>query len=333
MSSDIETLLATHKQQKAELDVKNAARKKSATKKTRKGVQDLCESLDRQLHDKQAAELAALTGGASDPDPPASDPPAVDDPAVDLASATLSALRLAAPTHAEPSPATSTPPAPASRPRKPNRAKARLARRADAQAAAASDAADEAAALPDLRQQEAAAISAAVAAHRRVEHAVRSDGHCLYAAFADQLRELERGLEVAGTVGVGSGNAERTSGEEGKNGGDRKEEGKTVEGYRLVRRVAAEWMERNRELVEPFLEESFEPYVAKVRDTAEWGGQVELLALASAYDVGVSVVQDGGRVERIGDVKQDDEDGGVWLAYYRHQFGLGEHYDSLRKKA
>ena len=51
------------------------------------------------------------------------------------------------------------------------------------------------------------------------------------------------------------------------------------------------------------------------------------MALARAYGVGIRVVQDG-RTAEIG------EGGGklVWLAYYRHGYGLGEHYNSLRRK-
>lgn len=43
-----------------------------------------------------------------------------------------------------------------------------------------------------------------------------------------------------------------------------------------------------------------------------------------------------GRVEEVGGDEQIGDDDGkldreVWLAYYRHGFGLGEHYNSLRR--
>jgi OTU domain-containing protein 6 len=68
------------------------------------------------------------------------------------------------------------------------------------------------------------------------------------------------------------------------------------------------------------------------------GGQLQLLALASAYQVQIKVVQNG-RTEMIrpsdGRQEQDkgDEDRTIWLAYYRYGYGLGEHYNSLRKKS
>ena len=74
-------------------------------------------------------------------------------------------------------------------------------------------------------------------------------------------------------------------------------------------------------------------YVFKVRETGEWGGQLELMALARRYGVTIRVLQGDGRVEEIiGDGVDGAEDKKeVWLAYYRHGFGLGEHYNSLRK--
>jgi OTU domain-containing protein 6 len=50
------------------------------------------------------------------------------------------------------------------------------------------------------------------------------------------------------------------------------------------------------------------------------------------------VVQRGSRVEVVspaqdGENGEGEEEGKktIWLAYYRHGYGLGEHYNSLRK--
>ncbi|EEY14203.1 predicted protein [Verticillium alfalfae VaMs.102] len=73
----------------------------------------------------------------------------------------------------------------------------------------------------------------------------------------------------------------------------------------------------------------------EIRDTAEWGGQLELAALAARYGVEIKVVQDG-RTETI-ETPSGGKDGKatevIWLAYYPHGYGLGEHYNSLRKAA
>jgi OTU domain-containing protein 6 len=59
---------------------------------------------------------------------------------------------------------------------------------------------------------------------------------------------------------------------------------------------------------------------------------LELSALANAYGVEIRVVQ-GGRVEVVKPMEEKEGEGKtLWLAYYRHGYGLGEHYNSLRKE-
>jgi len=95
-----------------------------------------------------------------------------------------------------------------------------------------------------------------------------------------------------------------------------------------VRHVAADHIGAHQDDFAPFLEEDLSSYVQKVRDTGEWGGQIELQALAKAYNLRICVVQGDGEVTEIGD---GDDAQKIWLAYYRHGFGLGEHYNSLRQ--
>ena len=81
----------------------------------------------------------------------------------------------------------------------------------------------------------------------------------------------------------------------------------------------------------PWLDEPLGQYVTKIRETAEWGGHLELMALAKAYNVEICVLQDGGAqtIEPGSEASKEPEK--IWLAYYRHGFGLGEHYNSLRR--
>jgi OTU domain-containing protein 6 len=80
------------------------------------------------------------------------------------------------------------------------------------------------------------------------------------------------------------------------------------------------------------LEEPLGEYVRKIRETGEWGGQLELMALAKTYGIDINVLQGDGRVEKIEGAADGNKDEKVaWLAYYKHGFGLGEHYNSLRK--
>ncbi|KAG9092966.1 hypothetical protein FRC06_011726 [Ceratobasidium sp. 370] len=81
--------------------------------------------------------------------------------------------------------------------------------------------------------------------------------------------------------------------------------------------------------------EEFEIYCAKIRDTGEWGGEPEIVALSSAYKVPIHVIQAGshrvvvhepigGQVAKPGAVAK--------ISYHRRMYGLGEHYNSLRPK-
>ena len=195
--------------------------------------------------------------------------------------------------------------------KKRNRQKERLARRQAEQLAAAEAAENEASNMTDHRAAERTSMAATFKSHSLVEREIRPDGHCLFSAVADQL--LHRGVPLGSAPGAG--------GVEG------------VEGYKVVRRVAAGWVGERGDQFAPFLEEDVGSYVERMRDTAEWGGQVELLALAGAYNLEINVVRDG-PTEKI---TAAEEGGGregeaerIWLAFYRHGYGLGEHYNSLR---
>jgi OTU domain-containing protein 6 len=203
--------------------------------------------------------------------------------------------------------------APSTQPRKQNRQKARLARRAAERDALAHQAAEEATNLPDLKQREREIMLEQFRRQDLKEKEVRADGHCLYAAVADGLEC--QGLELSPIMASATGNQDQT-----------------IEDFRIVRQTAAKYIEDHADVFIPFLEEPLVDYVSKVRDTGEWGGQVELLAIAKAYNVDISVLQsDGEPVDIEGDGPADSRKK-LFLAYYKHNFGLGEHYNSLRKQ-
>jgi OTU domain-containing protein 6 len=161
--------------------------------------------------------------------------------------------------------------------------------------------------MTDHRASESESMHAAFSQHSLAEKQIAPDGHCLFSAVADQMR--------ANSLPLHSSHGEPE--------------------YKTVRRDAAGYMLEHGDDFAPFLEEDLEGYAVKMRETAEWGGQLELMALARRYGVEIRVVQDGGRVEKIGEEEGLKEKGTgkvLWLAYYRHGYGLGEHYNSLRKK-
>jgi len=309
----MEELLARHRKEARDLQSKITQKKKSASKKTRKGVNDECDQLERELKERHQQEIAALSGA------PATENDEKDaEDAQNGADSHESQLEANTEQLAKLSVGTSTS-ASTTAPdlqgqKKPNRQKARLARRAAEQEALAEQAAAEAVDIPDLKEQERKRMLASFKKHELTEKEIRADGHCLYSAIADQLGILGIGLKprIAPTFVTG----QTDSGEQPP--------------YKIVRSAAADYIEEHSDDFEAFLEEPLFTYVHKVRDTATWGGQLELLALARTYGVDINVLQGDGQVTKI-EGGESDENKKIWLAYYRHNFGLGEHYNSLRK--
>ncbi|KAI9740844.1 MAG: hypothetical protein M1818_004449 [Claussenomyces sp. TS43310] len=300
----LEQLQTRHSKERRDLQSRITSKKKSATKKTRKGVNTECDELELSLKLKQEQELAALNGDDTIPD--VEDVPDLDDEttACNLEAVNGLADELYKTPVAPEATETSIASQAANAQRKRNRQKERLARRATEQEAAAVEAEKEAAKLPNWKRQERTGMLKTFKEHGLVEEEIRPDGHCLFSAVADQLAQA--GIPL-GDEAAGDG------------------------GYKAIRKRAAGYIESHPGDFEGFLEEPLDTHVRKIRDTAEWGGHVELTALARSYDVEIRVIQNT-RTDNFepeagskGDTKK------IWLAYYLHGYGLGEHYNSLRK--
>ncbi|KAI0595859.1 OTU domain-containing protein 6B [Biscogniauxia sp. FL1348] len=341
-----------HRKEQRDLQARITNKKKNATKKNRKGINDECAQLERQLKERQEQELAVLNGeaekeqdhevnGVDNPGEEDGDASAINTVTNNLKETSISSSSSSSP--AVPPTSSSAQPTPkeeqqvlqtaqGGQGKKRNRQKERMARRAAEQEAAAAAAETEAANMTDHRTRERTHLETEFRARGLVEQEIRPDGHCLFAAVADQLTQLGVPLLAAATITT-------------------KTEAETdIPPYRAVRRAATDYMAAHADDFAPFLGEEeaaaggLEGYVRKIRDTAEWGGQLELRALASAYGVEIKVIQDG-RTETIepsdggesaataagGDKGEEGGRKTVWLAYYRHGYGLGEHYNSLRK--
>ncbi|KAI0811406.1 OTU domain-containing protein 6B [Xylaria sp. FL0064] len=347
----LEEMQARHRKEQRDLQSRITSKKKNATKKTRKGVNDECAGLERDLKERQESELDALAGGGQaeeqqkqeDNEEPngASNQNTITNGTESRGEAETDTNHITdklkkttvsfdLPPPSEPAAQTQTQPQEqggGGGGKKRNRQKDRLARRAAERESATVAAEQEARTMTDHRGLERSALERAFSAHGLVEHEIAPDGHCLFSAVADQLAQQNMAISPSPS------SDSRDS--------DSRDSGTPSPPYRVVRRVATEYMEKHPDGFAPFLEEPLESYVPRIRDTAEWGGQLELLALASAYQVEIKVVQDG-RTETIepggGGEGLGQAGGGavdrktIWLAYYRHGYGLGEHYNSLRKR-
>lgn len=298
----LEEAQARHRKENKDLQGRITQKKKQATKKTRKGVNDECAELERQLKEAQAAELAALRG---DVPKDAADVESGPEPDQDVTVAPTQDESLA--TDLQKTAISDPAPSEESAQPKRNRQKERLARRAAEQEAEAIKAEEEAAKLPNWKRQERTAMLKAFKTHKLDEKEIRPDGHCLFSSVADQLDQA--GIDL------------RTMNEAEKTEAFR---------YKAVRRMAAKYIECHPDQFEAFLEEPLPAYVRKIENSAEWGGQVELIALAKSYNVEICVLQDG-RLDKFSPEETEEETEKIWLAYYHHGYGLGEHYNSLRK--
>lgn len=304
----MEEIQARHRKEQRDLQALVTQKKKSANKKARKGVNDECARLEAELKERQEREVADLNGNDTEEDASEAaeledeDEQAVetDGPGAEKLTNDVASLSMRD---------KGTIPQAAGGGKKKNRQKERLARRQAESEEAAAKAAEEASSMPDLRAKEQETMDAAIKAKGLKMKEIRADGHCLYSAVADQLSE--RHIDLRPSI-----RPETIEGEDS---------------YRTIRRTAAEYITKHKDDFEPFLEEPLDSYVRKVGETGEWGGQLELMALAKAYGVDISVLDGNGSVHEIEGTEDKDETKRIWLAYYRHGFGLGEHYNSLRK--
>ena len=135
------------------------------------------------------------------------------------------------------------------------------------------------------RKKECEAISRKlVDVNRRIKD-VAADGHCLYRAIADQSDST----------------------------------------YTEVRKTCAAFMAAHESDFAPFIEdESFGDHCAKVRSSAEWGGQPEVLALARALQRPILVYSRDSAPLRMGEGEGEE----LVVTYHRDYYALGEHYNS-----
>lgn len=314
----LEALQARHRKEQRDLVSRITQKKKQASKKTRKSVNEECEGLERDLKERHARELAVLNGEDVDAGDDEGPPESEDE--TQKIQEHISNLSINGSTP-ESTQGSISGDSTETRKKKPNRAKARLARRAAEQASIIAEAEREAANAPNPRELERERMETQLQKHGLVLHEIRADGHCLYAAVADQLQTRELGLKPRIMMGIPVDGRDDNS-----DTGTEK-----LPAYKTVRTAAADWIERHPDDYSPFMEDPLPEHIRKIKDTGEWGGHLELSALARTYGLRICVLHSDGRVDKIEaeDGTQDMEE--VWLGYYKHSHGLGEHYNSLRK--
>lgn len=178
---------------------------------------------------------------------------------------------------------------------------------------------------PDEAQRERVALTDLCRALKVQMHEITPDGHCLYAAVADQLNILGKSSSKLNYVDTRKATADYmrkhpddfmpfiSDSDEHMAGIENKEAGN--ESHNMSQQ-----------------EKYFLGYCSAIEKTAVWGGQPEILALSRAYHTPIHVVQAGSPVVKVGtEEATGPEDLPVIISYHRHMYGLGEHYNSLHK--
>mmetsp|Transcript_25205 Transcript_25205/g.63514 ORF Transcript_25205/g.63514 Transcript_25205/m.63514 type:complete len:138 (-) Transcript_25205:140-553(-) len=102
-----------------------------------------------------------------------------------------------------------------------------------------------------------------------------------------------------------------------------------------LRKMAASYMRTHPDDYMPFVIEDcddpsaeFEKYCSDVEDTATWGGQVEIDALAHVLERHIAVYSTDLGCLNMGEKFQGTAPS-LRVCYHRHAYGMGEHYNSV----
>lgn len=183
-----------------------------------------------------------------------------------------------------------------------NRQKERLAKREQEIARIKEEAAKEAATQPDLQKLEQDSIDLLCNTLRLKQVDIRPDGHCLFASILDQLKYRHKNIPADYDV------------------------------YKL-RQLACEYISKNRDDFIPYLFDEttmqlqdIDEYIKEMENTAKWGGEIEMIALAKIFNCPISVLISGEATHKLNESGTNPE---LKLVYYKHSYSLGEHYNSL----
>ncbi|NWI14298.1 OTU6B Deubiquitinase, partial [Crypturellus soui] len=156
--------------------------------------------------------------------------------------------------------------------------------------------------LTGARHLESQKLASLLATRHLEIKQIPSDGHCMYRAIEDQLKDHQNSWTVA-----------------------------------TLRNQTAKYMQSHSEDFLPFLtnpstgemysKEEFEKYCDDIANTAAWGGQLELRALSHILQTPIEVVQMDSPPIIVGEEYSGKP---IILVYMRHAYGLGEHYNSVK---
>lgn len=291
----MDDLLARHKKEQRDLIATTTSLKKQASKKTRKAVNQKCEELQSQLEARHKKEIQELNGEPTEEEVEQVTPEQL------LASISLDEMTSQPSVSAENEGLDLAERQPAGQPKKRNRAKERLAKRQAQIEAVKAQAQEEAAGLVDYRKIEEELMKMMLEAQNLQLHEIQPDGHCLFRSVQDQLQIRHRLNSV------------------------------TIED---LRKQAADYIRAHADDFIPYLFDEktqslrdLGEYTKELSETAMWGSDMELLALSHVYECPIKVLMAGSAPIVFNEQAENEA---LIVAFYKHSYGLGEHYNSCR---
>ncbi|CAI2018744.1 OTU protein [Saccharomyces pastorianus] len=290
----MEEILARHRKENKDLQNKITGMKKQATKSKRKEVNSKCLDLQDNLKIKQENEIKnwkIVNNQASGPEEE-------DEVTPEKLLEQLSISQ-------EEEHSQQDVPGQQDQPKKRrNRQKEKLAKRDAAIAKMKEEAALEASQQPDFKKMEQESIDQLCEVKKLKQFDIQPDGHCLFASILDQLKLRHDPKELDSDLNV-----------------------------RKLRSLSCNYVQEHRDDFVPYLfdEESMQmkdidEYTKEIEHTAQWGGEIEILALSHVFDCPISILMSGRSVQVY---NEDGKNAELKLVYYKHSYSLGEHYNSL----
>ena len=113
----------------------------------------------------------------------------------------------------------------------------------------------------------------------------------------------------------------------------------SIVGFANTGSLCADTLLQNQDEFAPFCEytdsiSTFDEYLNSVRNSAEWGGHLELRALGIALGRPIYVysVQSGAKPLAIHEAEKEISAEPILLSYHLHYYALGEHYNQVIKE-
>lgn len=157
---------------------------------------------------------------------------------------------------------------------------------------------------PSQKQIEIDAIKQKIAPYKLRIVDISADGNCLYSAIADQMRRKY----------------------------------KSDHDYKTIRMLCADYLKSHRADFEAFFAfgaegdgASYDAHVNLVRNSSEWGGQLEISAISHALKQPIHIYSANEAVIKMGEEYESDDpsDPPLRLSFHRSYYALGNHYNSI----